>query len=63
MKNFIICCFATIISVSTFAATPLTLTPKNIDIAIERMSIALSNGLNMALHKGFDVRDISEYLM
>lgn len=41
----------------------MVVTPKNIDIAVERMSIALSNGLNMALHKGFDVSDISEYLM
>lgn len=41
----------------------MVVTPKNIDTAIQRMSIALSNGLNMALHKGFDVRDISEYLM
>ncbi len=41
----------------------MVVTPKNIDVAIERMAIALSNGLNMALHKGFDVSDINEYLM
>lgn len=41
----------------------MIVTPKNIDVAIERMSIAVSNGLNMAFHKGFDVSDISEYLM
>ena len=39
MKNFIICCFATIISVSTFAATPLTLTPKNIDKIIKELTL------------------------
>ena len=38
-------------------------TPKNIDIAIERMAQAISNGLNMAVHKGFDFNDVSDYLM
>ena len=38
-------------------------TPKNIDLAIERMAQAISNGLNMAVHKGFDFNDISDYLM
>lgn len=41
----------------------MIVTPKNIDVAIERMCIAISNGLNMALHKGFDTMDVHEYLM
>ncbi len=38
-------------------------TPKNIDMAIERMANAISNGLNMAMHKGFDFNDVSDYLI
>lgn len=41
----------------------MVVTPKNIDIAIDRMSIAISNGINMAIHKGFDIGDVSEYLL
>lgn len=38
-------------------------TPKNIDMAVERMANAISNGLNMALHRGFDFNDVSDYLI
>lgn len=38
-------------------------TPKNIDMAIERMANAISNGLNMAVHRGFDFNDVSDYLI
>jgi len=38
-------------------------TPKNIDMAVARMANAISNGLNMAVHKGFDFNDISDYLL
>ena len=38
-------------------------TPKNIDMAVERMAGAISNGLNMAVHKGFDFNDVSDYLI
>lgn len=38
-------------------------TPKNIDMAVERMANAISNGLNMAVHRGFDFNDISDYLL
>ena len=38
-------------------------TPKNIDMAIERMANAISNGLNMAMHRGFDFNDVSDYLI
>ncbi len=38
-------------------------TPKNIDMAVERMANAISNGLNMAVHQGFDFNDISDYLL
>lgn len=41
----------------------MVVTPKNIDIAMDRMSVALANGLNMALHHGFDFEEINEYLM
>ncbi len=50
-------------SVSKTCGADMMVTPKNIDVAVERMSVALSNGLNMAIHKGFDFGDISEYLM
>lgn len=38
-------------------------TPKNIDTAVERMANAISNGLNMSVHKGFDFNDITDYLL
>jgi len=41
----------------------MVVTPKNIDMAVERMSTAISNGINLAVHKGFDFGDITEYLM
>ena len=38
-------------------------TPKNIDMTVERMAGAISNGLNMAVHRGFDFNDVSDYLI
>ncbi len=49
--------------ISKTCGADMVVTPKNIDVAIERMAVAISNGLNMAIHKGFDFGDISEYLM
>ena len=39
MRNFIICCLATIFASSAFAAAPLTLTPKNIDKIIKELTL------------------------
>ena len=39
MKKLIVCCSATILAVSAFAAAPLTLTPKNIDKVIKAMTL------------------------
>lgn len=39
MRNLIICCSATILSASALAATPLTLTPKNIDKVIKELTL------------------------
>lgn len=50
-------------AVSVRCGKEMIVTPKNIDMAIERMSMALSNGINLAVHKGFDFGDINEYLM
>lgn len=44
-------------------AGDMVVTPKNIDMSIDRMSIAISNGINLAVHRGFDFGDISEYLL
>lgn len=41
----------------------MIVTPKNIDIAIERMSDVISAGINMATHQGFGMYEISEYLI
>jgi len=41
----------------------MIVTPKNIDIAIERMSDVISAGINMATHQGFGMHEISEYLI
>lgn len=39
MKRTLLCCLATIISVSVFAATPLKLTPKNIDKIVNALTL------------------------
>ncbi|NLN04896.1 MAG: GPR endopeptidase [Clostridiaceae bacterium] len=52
-----------ITSISQTCGADMVVTPKNIDISIKRMATAISDGLNMAFHKGFDFGDISEYLM
>lgn len=52
-----------ITSISKTCGSDMVVTPKNIDVSIERMANAISNGLNMAIHKGFDFGDINEYLM
>lgn len=41
----------------------MIVTPKNIDIAIERLSEVISSGINMAIHKGFEMKEINEYLI
>ena len=41
----------------------MIVTPKNIDIAIERMSDVISAGINMATHHGFALHEINEYLI
>lgn len=41
----------------------MIVTPKNIDIAIERMSDVISAGINMATHRGFGMHEINEYLI
>ena len=41
----------------------MVVTPNNIDIAIERMAAVISNGMNLATHKGFEINEINEYLI
>lgn len=50
-------------SVARSCGADMMVTPKNIDIAIDRMSLALATGLNMAIHRGFDLGDVHEYLL
>jgi spore protease len=38
-------------SISKTCGAEMVVTPKNIDLTIDRMSTAISNGLNMAIHK------------
>lgn len=37
-------------------------TPKDIDVTIDDLSIILANGLNIALHPGIDLKDVNRYL-
>lgn len=37
-------------------------TPKEIDILIDDLSIIIANGLNMALHHGIDLKDVNRYI-
>lgn len=41
----------------------MIVTPKNIDIAIERISDVVASAVNMAIHKGFKMQEINEYLI
>lgn len=41
----------------------MVVTPKNIDIAIERISDVVASGLNVATHQGFEIEEINEYLI
>ena len=41
----------------------MIVTPKNIDIAIERISDVLASAINMAIHQGFKMQEINEYLI
>lgn len=40
----------------------LIVTPKEIDIVIERISKVIANGLNIALHQGITLKDIGKYV-
>ena len=37
-------------------------TPKDIDVLIDDLSIVLANGLNIALHPGIELKDVNRYL-
>lgn len=37
-------------------------TPKDIDVIIDDLSIIIANGLNIALHPGIDLKDVNRYL-
>lgn len=37
-------------------------TPKDIDVLIDDLSIVVANGLNIALHPGIDLKDVNRYL-
>ncbi|WFA09530.1 GPR endopeptidase [Tissierella sp. Yu-01] len=37
-------------------------TPKDIDVTIDDLSIIIANGLNIALHPGIDLKDVNRYL-
>lgn len=40
----------------------VVVTPKEIDILIDDLSIIIANGLNMALHHGIDLKDVNRYI-
>lgn len=37
-------------------------TPKDIDVIIDDLSIIVANGLNIALHPGIDIKDVNRYI-
>lgn len=51
------------INVEEKAISEMVVTPKNIDVAIERITDVVSMGFNMAFHKGFENNEIEEYLI
>lgn len=40
----------------------VVVTPKEIDLIIDDLSIIIANGLNMALHYGIDLEDVNRYI-
>ena len=40
----------------------LVVTPKEIDLLIDDLSIIIANGLNMALHHGIELEDVNRYI-
>lgn len=40
----------------------LVVTPKEIDLIIDDLSIIIANGLNMALHHGIELEDVNRYI-
>ncbi|NLW40452.1 MAG: GPR endopeptidase [Tissierellia bacterium] len=40
----------------------VVVTPKEIDLIIDDLSIIIGNGLNMALHHGIDLQDVNRYI-
>jgi spore protease len=40
----------------------LIVTPKEIDEAIEKISMVIANGLNIALHQGLTLKDVNRYI-
>ncbi|MCF6461097.1 GPR endopeptidase [Clostridium sp. Cult3] len=40
----------------------VVVTPKEIDLIIDDLSIIIANGLNMALHHGIDLKDVNRYM-
>ena len=46
-----------------FIIENMVVTPKNIDIAVERISNVIASGLNVATHRGFEIDEINEYLI
>ncbi|GFN34722.1 GPR endopeptidase [Tepidimicrobium xylanilyticum] len=42
--------------------TNVVVTPKEIDLIIDDLSIIIGNGLNMALHHGIELKDVNRYI-
>jgi len=40
----------------------VVVTPKEIDVIIDDLSIIIANGLNIALHHGIDLKDVNRYI-
>lgn len=40
----------------------VVVTPKDIDVIIDDLSIIIANGLNIALHPGIDLKDVNRYI-
>ena len=40
----------------------VVVTPKEIDLIIDDLSIIIANGLNIALHHGINLKDVNRYI-
>ncbi len=53
---------AEILSNGSFQGEPFFVTPKDIDIVIDKMAKTIANGINLAVHKNLTIEEVESYI-